>query len=79
MDSKIIAIIIVSAAFALGRLGFPGLGHSPIVVYMAFAHIWVGFLIGIAFIERYRRTAIVSVVLISLLELVAAIAFRLGA
>ncbi len=65
--------ILIAVSFVVAWLRFTVPGHGLTGwpgIYEAFAHIWVGVLLVFCFQTRIRLTAIITVVLISGLELV---------
>jgi hypothetical protein len=61
-------IFLVSLMVAIGRFGVPGHGLSLAGSYEAFAHIWVGALLVLAWQARVRWNAILCLVMITALE-----------
>jgi len=63
-------MVITAIAVGLGRFTVPGHGLSWPGTYEAFAHIWLGWMIGVAMFKKdYRVLAIALLVLLSLFEL----------
>ena len=69
--SRLLGFMLMSAlAVGLGRFTVPGHGLSWPGTYEAFAHIWLGWMIGMAMIRReHHMLAIVLIVVLSLFEL----------
>jgi hypothetical protein len=71
MSARLTTFIIASAMIVgLGRITVPGHGLSWPGTYEAFAHIWIGWMIGVATFEKeHRSLAVIMLIVLSLFEL----------
>jgi len=67
-------ILLVSIFIGIGRFTIPGHEISYNGSYEAFAHIWVGALLVLAF--QKRKAAILALVLLTILEVIAFAVFK---
>lgn len=67
---KIALLVAVSALVGLGRFLIPGHDLSWPGTYEAMAHIWVGVLLVFCFQAKFRVWAIISLAVITILEVV---------
>lgn len=70
------AVVIVSIAFAVGRFFIPTHGLSPAGSYEAFAHLFVGGMIGAWLMDRKQRLLLWLAIAISVVELAAFLLLR---
>jgi hypothetical protein len=59
-------VIVFSVLIALMRFVFRGHPVSLPLTLDALDHIWVGFLIGVAFVESHRRIALIALIVLTL-------------
>ncbi len=64
-------IVLLSSTVGVLRGSVPGHGLSYAGAYEAFAHIWVGMLIGFIFIPKVRGVAIGALLIVTAVEAVA--------
>ena len=68
MNKVILLVVAISAMVYAGRYAVPGHALSYAGTYEAFAHIWVGVLIALAFRKELRVVSLVCLAVTTALE-----------